>query len=85
MKMILVSKGGSSELEVCVSVGGGCMNSMKPLWNCDRSAILKTLSGSATIKRTVSDCQVEVLSGAVKIKLLPGSITIKNTARQSHD
>ena len=68
-----------------VCVGGGCMNSMKPLWNRDRSVILKTRSGSATIKRTVSDCQIEVLSGAVKIKLLPGSITIKNTARECHD
>ena len=61
------------------------MNSMKPLWNCDRSVILKTLSGSATIKRTVSDCQTEVLSGTVKIKLLPGSITIKQTSTECHD
>ena len=45
----------------------------------------KTLSGSATINRTVSDCQTEVLSGTVKIKLLSGSITIKNTARECHD
>ena len=49
MKMILVSKGGSSELEVCVCVcvggGGGCMNSMKPLWNRDRSVILKHCQG----------------------------------------
>ena len=61
------------------------MNSTKPLWNRDRRVILKTLSGSAIIKRTVSDCQTEVLSGTVKIKLLPGSITIKNTARECHD
>ena len=45
----------------------------------------KTLSGSVTIKRTVSDCQTEVLSGTVKIKLLPGSITIKNTATECHN
>ena len=61
------------------------MNSMKSLWNRDRSVILKTLSGSAIIKITVSDCQTELLSGTVKIKLLPGSITIKNTARECHD
>ena len=79
--MILVSKGGSSELEM----GGGRVNSMKTLWNRDRSVILKTLSGSATIKRTVTDCQIEVLSGTVKIKLLPGSITIKNTATDCHN
>ena len=81
MKMILVSKGGSSELEM----GGGRENSMKPLWNRDRSVILKTLSGSAKIKRTVSSCQTEVSSGTVKIKLLPGSITIKNTSTECYD
>ena len=82
MKMILVSKGGSSELEMG---GGGRVNSMKPIWNRDRSVILTTRSGSATIKRTAGDGQTEVLSGTVKIKLLPGSITIKNTATECHD
>ena len=66
-------------------MGGGHVNSMKPFCNRDRSVILRTLSGSATIKRTVSDCQTEVLSGTVKIKLLPGSITIKNTAMECHN
>ena len=84
--MILVSKGGSSELEVCVCVWGGGVHELhetpqEPRQECHT----KTLSGSATIKRTVSDCQIEVLSGAFKIKLLPGSITIKHTARECHD
>ena len=83
MEMIFVSKGVRVNSK-CVC-GGGHVNSMKPLWNRDRSVILQTLSGSATIKRTVSDCQTEVMSGTIKIKLLPGSITIKNTARECHD
>ena len=45
----------------------------------------KILSGNATIKRTVSDCQTEVLPGTVKTKLLPVSITIKSTDRECHD
>ena len=42
----------------------------------------KILSGSATIKRTVSDCQTEVLPGSVETKLLPVSITIKSTDKE---
>ena len=64
---------------------GGSRELHETHWNRDRSVILKTLSGRATIKRTVSDCQTDVLSGTVKIKLMPGRITIKNTAREFHD
>ena len=81
MKMILVSKGGSSDSKC----GGGSRElhatPLEPRQECHT----KALSGRAAIKRTVSDCQTEVLSGTVKIKLLPGSITIKNTARECHD
>ena len=63
MKMILVSKGGSSELEV----GGGVSRELHETPQEPRQEFhTKKLSGSATIKRTVSDCQTEVLSGTVK-------------------
>ena len=42
------------------------------------------LSESATIKRTVSDCQTEVLPGSVETKFLPVSITIKSTDKECH-
>ena len=44
----------------------------------------KVLSGSATINRTFSGCQTEVLSGTVETKLLPVSITIKSTNKECH-
>ena len=56
---------------------------MKPLWNRDRSVTLKYFWG-ATIKRTVSGCQTEVLPGSLETKLLPVSITIKSTNKECH-
>ena len=61
MKMFLVSKGDSSELEV-----GGSRELHETPLERRQECHTKTLSGSATIKRTVSDCQTEVLLGTVK-------------------
>ena len=81
MEMIISIKGGgSSKLEGGVS----CELHEIPL-EPRQECHTKILSGSATIKRTVSSCQTEVLSGTVNTKLLPGSITIKHTAIESHD
>ena len=83
MKMIISFKGG----------GGGRVNSrgegscelhetpLEPRQECHTNI----LSGSATIKRTVSDCQTEVLPGTVNTKLLQVCITIKHTAIERHD
>ena len=49
-------------------------------WNRERSVTLKYCQGVK--KRTVSECQTEVLSGSVKTKLLSVSITIKRTDRK---
>ena len=51
------------------------MKPLEPRQKCHT----KILSGSATIKRSASDCQTEVLPGTVKPKLLQVSITIKRT------
>ena len=49
--------------------GGGRGNSMNFPWNRERSVTLKIYQGVK--KRTVSDCQTEVLpAGSVKTKLL---------------
>ena len=73
-------KGDWSELE-----GGGLSELHETPLEPRKECHTKILSGSATIKRTVSDCQTEVLPGTVKTKLLPGSITIKHTAIECHD
>ena len=53
-------------------------------WNRERSVTLKNYQGVK--KRTVSDCQTEILpAGSVKTKLLSVSITIKSTDRKCHD
>ena len=62
---------------------GGRGNSMNFPWNRERSVTLKHCQGVK--KRTVSDCQTEVLPGSVKTKLLSVSITIKSTDRKCHD
>ena len=79
MKMIISLKGGSSERE-----GVSCELHETPLEPRQECHTI-ILSGSATIKRTVSDCQTEVLPGTVNTKLLQGSITIKHTAIECHD
>ena len=82
MKMILVSKGGGSS-EVEVGWGSLELNETppEPRQECHTNNTVREY----TIKRTVSDCQTEVLSGTVKLKLMPGSTTIKNTASECHD
>ena len=59
---------------------GGRGNSMNFPWNRERSVTLKYCQGVEK-KRTVSDCQTEVLPGSVKTKLL----SIKRTDRKCQD
>ena len=82
MKMIFSLEGGGGLSE---SGGGGGWRELHetPL-ESRQECQTKILSGNATIKRTVSRCQTEVLTGSVETKLLPLSITIKSTNKECH-
>ena len=85
MKMIVnLKRGGSSETGGGGGGGGGLRELHETPLESRHECHAKILSGSATIKRTVSGCQTEVLPGSVETKLLPVSITIKSTNKEYH-
>ena len=79
VKMILVSWGSSEH------GGGGGSRELHELSLEPRKECHTLIVPESEKKRTVSDCQTEVLPGSVKTKLLSVSITIKSNDRKCHD
>ena len=84
MKLILVAMGGGGGGRVNLGGGGGSRELHETPLESRQECDTMILSESATIKRTVSDCQTEVLPGSVETKFLPVSITIKSTDKECH-